>query len=100
MRTALRSRQAGLSLVEVMVAVLIGLIGILIITQAYITGDRFNRSTHCIADAINQRRLGGLRLRRLHRGSGGDALVFGHEGIERLARVEAGQAIERPLLLE
>lgn len=37
--------QAGLSLVEVMVAVLIGLIGILIITQAYITGDRFNRST-------------------------------------------------------
>jgi len=43
----MRSRhlQAGLSLVEVMVAVLIGLIGILIITQAYITGDRFNRST-------------------------------------------------------
>jgi type IV pilus assembly protein PilW len=40
-----RIRQAGLSLVEVMVAVLIGLIGILIITQAYITGDRFNRST-------------------------------------------------------
>lgn len=41
----MRKRQAGLSLVEVMVAVLIGLIGILIITQAYITGDRFNRST-------------------------------------------------------
>jgi type IV pilus assembly protein PilW len=41
----MRNRQAGLSLVEVMVAVLIGLIGILIITQAYITGDRFNRST-------------------------------------------------------
>jgi type IV pilus assembly protein PilW len=41
----MRYRQAGLSLVEVMVAVLIGLIGILIITQAYITGDRFNRST-------------------------------------------------------
>jgi type IV pilus assembly protein PilW len=41
----MRTRQAGLSLVEVMVAVLIGLIGILIITQAYITGDRFNRST-------------------------------------------------------
>jgi len=43
--SAMRFRQAGLSLVEVMVAVLIGLIGILIITQAYITGDRFNRST-------------------------------------------------------
>ena len=41
----MRMRQQGLSLVEVMVAVLIGLIGILIITQAYITGDRFNRST-------------------------------------------------------
>jgi type IV pilus assembly protein PilW len=39
------SRQTGLSLVEVMVAVLIGMIGILVITQAYITGDRFNRST-------------------------------------------------------
>jgi type IV pilus assembly protein PilW len=44
-KSAPRGRQAGLSLVEVMVAVLIGLIGILIITQAYITGDRFNRST-------------------------------------------------------
>jgi type IV pilus assembly protein PilW len=34
-----------MSLVEVLVAVAIGLIGILIITQAYITGDSFNRST-------------------------------------------------------
>lgn len=41
----MRIRQLGLSLVEVMVAVVIGLIGILIITQAYITSDNFNRST-------------------------------------------------------
>jgi type IV pilus assembly protein PilW len=41
----MRSRQHGMSLVEVLVAVAIGLIGILIITQAYITGDSFNRST-------------------------------------------------------
>lgn len=41
----MRLRQSGLSLVEVMVAVAIGMIGILIIMQAYITGDRFNRST-------------------------------------------------------
>ena len=41
----MRSRQSGLSLVEMMVAVLIGLIGILIISQVYITSDTFNRST-------------------------------------------------------
>jgi type IV pilus assembly protein PilW len=34
-----------MSLVEVLVAVAIGLIGILIITEAYLTGDKFNRST-------------------------------------------------------
>lgn len=34
-----------MSLVELMVAVAIGMIGILIITQAYVTGDKFNRST-------------------------------------------------------
>ena len=41
----MRTAQRGMSLVEVMVAVMIGMIGILIITQAYITGDKFNRST-------------------------------------------------------
>lgn len=41
----MRIRQLGLSLVEIMVAVVIGMIGILIITQAYITSDNFNRST-------------------------------------------------------
>jgi type IV pilus assembly protein PilW len=41
----MRSRQHGMSLVEVLVAVAIGLIGILIITQAYLTGESFNRST-------------------------------------------------------
>jgi type IV pilus assembly protein PilW len=37
--------QRGMSLVEVLVAVAIGLIGILIITQAYLASDNFNRST-------------------------------------------------------
>lgn len=41
----MRTRQSGMSLVEVMVAVMIGLIGILIITQAYINSDSFNRAT-------------------------------------------------------
>ncbi len=41
----MRSKQRGMSLVEVLVAVAIGLIGILIITQAYLTSDNFNRST-------------------------------------------------------
>ena len=44
-RIAGRERQRGMSLVEVLVAVAIGMIGILIITQAYIATDNFNRST-------------------------------------------------------
>jgi type IV pilus assembly protein PilW len=38
-------RQSGLSLVELMVAMVIGLVGILAMTQAYLTSDRFNRAT-------------------------------------------------------
>ena len=41
----MRAKQHGMSLVEVLVAVAIGLIGILIITQAYLASDSFNRST-------------------------------------------------------
>ncbi|OGA10979.1 MAG: hypothetical protein A3D95_11720 [Betaproteobacteria bacterium RIFCSPHIGHO2_12_FULL_69_13] len=41
----MRTRQLGMSLIEIMVAVAIGLIGILIITQAYLTSENFNRST-------------------------------------------------------
>ncbi len=41
----MRIRQSGMTMIEILVAVMIGLIGILIITQAYITSDRFNRST-------------------------------------------------------
>jgi len=41
----MRRLQEGMSLVEVMVAVVIGMIGILIISQAYIASDNFNRAT-------------------------------------------------------
>lgn len=41
----MKKLQNGVSLVEIMVAVTIGMIGILIITQAYLTSDRFNRAT-------------------------------------------------------
>ena len=41
----MRLRQLGLTLVEVMVAVVIGMIGILVITQAYLVSDNFNRAT-------------------------------------------------------
>lgn len=40
-----RNRQHGLSLVELMVAVLIGLVGILAMTQAYLMSEQFNRAT-------------------------------------------------------
>lgn len=38
-------RQRGFTLVEILVAVMIGLIGVLIITQAYINSENFNRAT-------------------------------------------------------
>ena len=41
----MKRTQYGMTLVEVLVAVAIGLIGILIITQAYLASDSFNRST-------------------------------------------------------
>jgi len=44
-------REAGMSLVELMVAMLIGLIGIVIITNLYITSDRYKRSTSGAGEA-------------------------------------------------
>ena len=41
----MRARQTGMSIIEMMVAVAIGLIGIIIIMQAYLTGENFNRTT-------------------------------------------------------
>jgi type IV pilus assembly protein PilW len=41
----LHRREAGFSLIELMVGMLIGLIGIVIITHLYITNDRYKRST-------------------------------------------------------
>jgi len=41
----LHRREAGMSLIELMVAMLIGLIGIVIITHLYITNDKYKRST-------------------------------------------------------
>jgi type IV pilus assembly protein PilW len=41
----MRARQTGMSIIEMMVAVAIGLIGIVIIMQAYLTGENFNRTT-------------------------------------------------------
>lgn len=43
--SAILHRQRGMSLVEILVAMMIGLIGVLIISQVYITSDNFNRST-------------------------------------------------------
>jgi type IV pilus assembly protein PilW len=44
-RPSFHRRDAGMSLVELMVAMLIGLIGIVIITHLYITNDQYKRST-------------------------------------------------------
>lgn len=40
-----RRAQRGMSLIEVLVAIAIGMIGILIMTQAYLTSDEFNKAT-------------------------------------------------------
>ena len=45
MHTLGRRAQRGVSLIEVLVAVAIGMIGILIMTQAYLTSDEFNKAT-------------------------------------------------------
>jgi type IV pilus assembly protein PilW len=41
----MRSRHGGFTLIEILVAVAIGLIGILVMTQAYLVGENFNRAT-------------------------------------------------------
>jgi type IV pilus assembly protein PilW len=41
----MRRREAGMSLVELMVGMLIGLIGIVIITHLYVTNEQYKRST-------------------------------------------------------
>lgn len=45
LHNAMRRAQRGVSLIEVLVAVAIGMIGILIMTQAYLTSDEFNKAT-------------------------------------------------------
>ena len=45
MHNAMRRVQRGMSLIEVLVAVAIGMIGILIMSQAYLTSDEFNKAT-------------------------------------------------------
>jgi type IV pilus assembly protein PilW len=47
----LHRREAGMSLVELMVAMLIGLIGIVIITHLYVTNDQYKRSTTGVGGA-------------------------------------------------
>ena len=41
----LRARQSGMSIVELMVGMMVGLIGIIIISHLYITNERYKRST-------------------------------------------------------
>lgn len=45
MRPLRRVRQSGMSLVELMVGMMVGLIGIVIITHLYITNEKYKRST-------------------------------------------------------
>jgi type IV pilus assembly protein PilW len=45
LHNALPRAQRGMSLIEVLVAIAIGLIGILIMSQAYLTSDQFNKAT-------------------------------------------------------
>jgi len=76
----MRRNQSGMSLVEVLVAVAIGLIGMLVITQAYVTGDRFNRSTLGESGAQTNGLIGLYSIERDLRSSGygiADAAALG-----------------------
>ena len=69
-KNLMRIHQRGMSLVEILVAVAIGLIGILIITQAYITSDNFNRTTLGEGGAQTN---GTMRCLRIQVSTGGQA---------------------------
>jgi type IV pilus assembly protein PilW len=64
------TRQNGMTLVEILVAVAIGMIGIVIITQAYLTSDNFNRSTLGESGAQTNGLIGLYTIERDVRNSG------------------------------
>jgi type IV pilus assembly protein PilW len=66
----LHRREAGMSLVELMVAMLIGLIGIVIITHIYITNDRYKRSTTGAGEAQVNGAIALYTIEREVRGAG------------------------------
>ena len=66
----LHRREAGMSLVELMVAMLIGLIGIVIITHLYITNDRYKRSTTGTGEAQVNGAIALYTIEREIRGAG------------------------------
>ena len=45
MSARLRTRESGMSLVELMVGMAVGLIGIVIIAHLYVTNEKYKRST-------------------------------------------------------
>jgi type IV pilus assembly protein PilW len=67
---ALHRREAGMSLVELMVGMLIGLIGIVIITHVYITNDRYKRSTTGTGEAQVNGAIALYTIEREIRGAG------------------------------
>ena len=67
---ALHRREAGMSLVELMVGMLIGLIGIVIITHLYITNDRYKRSTTGAGEAQVNGAIALYTIEREVRGAG------------------------------
>ena len=66
----LHKREAGMSLVELMVGMLIGLIGIVIITHLYITNDRYKRSTTGAGEAQVNGAIALYTIEREVRGAG------------------------------
>jgi type IV pilus assembly protein PilW len=66
----LRRREAGMSLVELMVGMLIGLIGIVIISHLYVTNDRYKRSTTGAGEAQVNGAIALYTIEREIRGAG------------------------------
>jgi len=84
-KTRARARMAGMSLMEILVAMAIGLIGIVVITQTYLVNENYKRSTVSAGGAQTNGALALFSVERDVRMSGWGfawSTVFGCNGVK------------------